>query len=62
MQTALLVAAVPTLIGAPLIELWRRRTVRAYNIEQWCAKRRAELREALEGEYQPELDTGREAA
>jgi hypothetical protein len=64
-QSALLIAAAPAVIGAPLIEIWRRRTVRAWNNEQWYASRRRELREALEGEYQPEYEhrsRSREAA
>ena len=62
MQSAILIAAAPALLGAPLIELWRRRTVRAWNNEQWNEARRRELREAMEGEYVPEYEQRRDAA
>jgi hypothetical protein len=55
-QSAILIAAAPALLGAPLIEIWRRRTVRAWNNEQRYAARRRELRESLEGEYVPEYE------
>jgi hypothetical protein len=61
-QSALLIAAAPALLGAPLIEIWRRRTVRAWNNEQWREARSRELREAMEGEYVPEYERRREAA
>jgi hypothetical protein len=61
-QSAILIAAAPALVCAPLIEIWRRRTVRAWNNEQFYAARRRELREALEGEYVPEYEQRREAA
>jgi hypothetical protein len=61
-QSAILIAAAPALLGAPLIEIWRRRTVRAWRNERWYEDRRRALREAMEGEYVPEYERRREAA
>jgi hypothetical protein len=55
MHNGLLLALAPALVGFPLIEIWRRRAVRRWRNDRWAERRSRELRDAMQGEYQPEL-------
>jgi hypothetical protein len=56
MPEPLLIAAIPVVVGAALIECWRRRAVRRYEAAQRQARRRRELFSAVEGEYVPDSE------
>jgi hypothetical protein len=58
MADPVLVAAVPVVVGAALIERWRRRAVARYRAGERQVQRRSELFRAVEGEYDPERDGG----
>jgi hypothetical protein len=56
MADPVLVTAVPVVVGAALIERWRRRAVARHRAGERQVQRRLELFNAIEGEYDPERD------
>jgi hypothetical protein len=62
MPDPLVIAVAPVVVGAALIERWRRRAVRSYEAAERQARRRRELFASVEGDFEPDGERPEAAA